>query len=251
LGVLKDKFIKIEKYKQWLLSEIIEVHPHNVHHRQTGFELFTKEGKNYIFNVYEATILRDIFQLLKNLNPTISANLNKQEAFKTSGIQNKWINREISNFEYLMALNTFAGRSLNNLSQYPIFPWILINYTSSMLDLEDPSNYRDLSLPIGALNTQRLNSFMERIKSLNQKNDYLKPFLYGSHYSNPPTILFYMIRIEPFSTLCTQLQNGKFDCPDRIFNSVPDCWDSCFWNHTDLKELIPEFFYFPEFLKNL
>ena len=248
---MKDKFLKSEKYKQWLITEIKDVHPHNVHHRQTGFELFTKEGKNYIFNVYETNILRDIFQLLKALNPNISAYLNKQEAFKSSNLQTKWVNGEISNFEYLMGLNTLAGRSLNNLSQYPIFPWVLINYHTPTIDLDDPLNYRDLSLPIGALNPNRLSSFVDRMKTLNQKNDYLKPFLYGSHYSNPPTILFYMIRIEPFSTLCTQLQNGKFDCPDRIFSSVPDCWDSCYVNHTDLKELIPEFFYFPEFLKNL
>ncbi len=30
---------------------------------------------------------------------------------------------ETSNFEYLMQLNTLAGRSYNDLSQYPVFPW--------------------------------------------------------------------------------------------------------------------------------
>lgn len=32
----------------------------------------------------------------------------------------KWVNREISNFDYLMQLNTIAGRTYNNLAQYPV-----------------------------------------------------------------------------------------------------------------------------------
>ena len=32
----------------------------------------------------------------------------------------KWVNREISNFEYLMQLNTIAGRTYNDMSQYPV-----------------------------------------------------------------------------------------------------------------------------------
>lgn len=51
----------------------------------------------------------------------------------------------MSNFEYLMQLNRIAGRSFNDLSQYPIFPWILSDYLSAELDLEDPKIYRDLS----------------------------------------------------------------------------------------------------------
>lgn len=32
----------------------------------------------------------------------------------------KWVNREISNFDYLMQLNTIAGRTYNDLAQYPV-----------------------------------------------------------------------------------------------------------------------------------
>ena len=34
----------------------------------------------------------------------------------------KWLDGDISNFEYLMILNTLAGRSYNDLTQYPVFP---------------------------------------------------------------------------------------------------------------------------------
>ena len=39
---------------------------------------------------------------------------------------------EISNFEYLMCLNTLAGRSYNDLMQYPVFPWIVADYESEV-----------------------------------------------------------------------------------------------------------------------
>ena len=39
----------------------------------------------------------------------------------------------------------WTGRTYNDLSQYPVFPWILTNYDSAELDLSLPSNYRDLS----------------------------------------------------------------------------------------------------------
>lgn len=38
-----------------------------------------------------------------------------------------------------------VGRSYNDLNQYPVFPWILTDYTSPTLDLSDPNVYRDLT----------------------------------------------------------------------------------------------------------
>ena len=34
---------------------------------------------------------------------------------------------------------------MNDISQYPVFPWILADYTSDSIDLKNPSVYRDLS----------------------------------------------------------------------------------------------------------
>lgn len=49
-------------------------------------------------------------------------------------------------------MNTLAGRTYNDLSQYPVFPWILADYTSAELDLNDEKTFRDLSKPIGVVN---------------------------------------------------------------------------------------------------
>ena len=63
----------------------------------------------------------------------------------------------MSNFEYLMELNTIAGRSFNDITQYFVFPWILADYDSKVLDLSKPSTFRDLSEPIGALDFEAKN----------------------------------------------------------------------------------------------
>ena len=46
-------------------------------------------------------------------------------------------------------------------------------------------------------------------------------------------------------------QGGHFDLPDRLFYSIKDAWlSSSEANMADIKELIPEFFYLPDFLLN-
>lgn len=69
---------------------------------------------------------------------------------------------EISNFQYLMHLNTLAGRSYNDLMQYPVFPWILADYDSEELDLSYPGTFRDFSKPMGAQTHDRLGQFKKR-----------------------------------------------------------------------------------------
>ncbi|XP_010501297.1 PREDICTED: protein SPIRRIG-like [Camelina sativa] len=77
-------------------------------------------------------------------------------------------------------------------------------------------------------------------------------FHYGSHYSSAGIVLFYLIRLPPFSAENQKLQGGQFDHADRLFNSIKDTWLSAAGkgNTSDVKELIPEFFYMPEFLEN-
>jgi hypothetical protein len=69
---------------------------------------------------------------------------------------NKWMNGELSNFQYFIKLNILSGRSFSEASLYPEFSWILRDDTSDRIDLRDPQIYRDLSLPMGVLTEQRL-----------------------------------------------------------------------------------------------
>jgi len=51
-----------------------------------------------------------------------------------------------------MYLNEASNRSFSDLSQYPVYPWVIADYNSEDLNLSDPKTYRDLSKPIGAIN---------------------------------------------------------------------------------------------------
>ena len=71
---------------------------------------------------------------------------------------------------------------------------------------------------MGALNPERLAYFKDRYEVMPkdwESEGLPPPFLYGTHYSTPGYVLFYLVRQAPEYMLC--LQNGKFDAPDRLF----------------------------------
>jgi hypothetical protein len=106
-----------------------------------------------------------------------------------------WAEGRITNFDYLLHLNMLAGRSYNDITQYPVFPWVLADYTSEDIpDLSNPESFRDLSKPVGALNEQRLSDFQERFESFVDPS--IPPFMYGSHYSTSAgVVLHYLVRL--------------------------------------------------------
>uniref|UniRef100_A0AAQ4Q9K7 Neutral sphingomyelinase (N-SMase) activation associated factor n=1 Tax=Gasterosteus aculeatus aculeatus TaxID=481459 RepID=A0AAQ4Q9K7_GASAC len=147
----------------------------------------------------------------------------------------QWQRGHLSNYQYLLHLNNLADRSCNNLSQYPVFPWVISDYASERLDLTNAATFRDLSKPVGALNRERLDQLLARYRGMPEPR-----FMYGSHYSSPGYVLFYLVRVAPEHMLC--LQNGRYDHADRMFNSIGDTWKNCLEGATDFKELIPEFY---------
>ncbi len=151
-----------------------------------------------------------------------------------------WQKHLVSNFHYLMFLNLLSGRTFNDLSQWPVMPWVLKDYTSSALDINDAAAFRDLSKPIGALNEDRLGMLKERFSLMPDDDPRNPPFLYGTHYSNPGYVMYWLVRAAPGHLL--RLQSGRFDAPDRMFHSMQESWSSVLTNPADVKELIPEFF---------
>uniref|UniRef100_A0A8B9RFD7 Neurobeachin-like protein 2 n=1 Tax=Astyanax mexicanus TaxID=7994 RepID=A0A8B9RFD7_ASTMX len=246
------------------LSQLREVHLRRYNLRRSALELFFIDQAHYFINFRKKVSLTRITTYISVRNKVYSRILglrppnlfyfgsrSPQELLKASNLTQKWVCREISNFEYLMQLNTIAGRTYNDLSQYPVFPWVLCDYTSSVLDLEDPAVFRDLSKPIGVVNPRHAQNVREKYESFEDPTGTVDKFHYGTHYSNAAGVMHYMIRMEPFTTLHIQLQSGKFDCADRQFHSVAAAWQARMESPADVKELIPEFFYFPEFLDNM
>eukprot|EP00884_Botryococcus_braunii_P015365 jgi/Botrbrau1/2511/Bobra.0079s0003.1 len=151
-----------------------------------------------------------------------------------------WQRGRISNLDYLLFCNLAAGRSFNDLTQWPVFPWLIADYDSKELDLNDPSTFRDLSKPVGALNPERLNHFLTRFQEMPREEGMEPPFMYGTHYSCPGYVMYWLVRAAPAHLL--RLQTGRFDAPDRLFFSIKESWTSVLTGTTDVKELIPDFF---------
>ena len=151
-----------------------------------------------------------------------------------------WQNRKVSNLQYLLFLNELAGRTTADITQYPVLPWVIADYVSNALDLQDPKSFRDLRKPIGALNETRIKSFRERYTEMPSGEGFDPPFIFGTHYSTPGYCLHYLVRSMPEHML--RLQTGRFDAPDRLFFDLASSWAGITSTNSDLKELIPEFF---------
>lgn len=87
--------------------------------------------------------------------------------------------------------------------------------------------------------------------SIYSASNQLAPYHYGSHYSNSGSVLHFLVRIPPFTRYFLRYQDNNFDLPDRTFHSILTTWRLASRDSTtDVKELIPEFFTFPDFLEN-
>ena len=96
----------------------------------------------------------DLPSSILEMNSSSKIPTNRWQQWKKS-ITTKWLSGQLSNFEYLIILNTLAGRSFNDLTQYPVFPWVIADYTSKTLDLTKTETFRDLSKPMGAQSEKR------------------------------------------------------------------------------------------------
>jgi hypothetical protein len=151
-----------------------------------------------------------------------------------------------------MSLNILSGRTNCDLNQYFIFPWILSDYRTAKTK-KDQCKYRDLEKSMGGLGSpERIQKFIEVKNNIEEhhKEEFVQSHFFGFHYSNLPIVLQFLIRTRPYAHGAKQLQGGKFDIPDRLFTSIADSFRNASCELSDVRELIPEFFYFPEFLIN-
>lgn len=235
------------------LEELREIYSRRYNLRKTAVEFFLLDRSSYFINFLTEKDKEEFYRKLtarKPKNLYYSGIQNPAKLLRVSKLTNKWVDREISNFEYLMQLNTISGRTYNDLAQYPVFPWILIDYTSDSIDLNDESIYRDLLKPVGALNERKAKEIKNRYDTFVDVSGLTQKSHYFTHYSNPGGVLHYMVRVEPFTSLHVRLQGGKFDCADRQFYSIAKAWRTV-ESGSDVKELIPEFFFFPECFTNM
>ncbi|CAK7235168.1 Beige protein-like 1 [Sporothrix eucalyptigena] len=269
-----------QESRSWRWYDVISVSKRRFLFRDVAIELFFRDGRSYLLTTINNEKRDDVYGRLMAKIPhaTGPANAlpNPEDAWRLEGLRvteegpqtlgskfgsifnsspwspsmRRWQKGEMSNFHYLMLVNTMAGRTFNDLTQYPVFPWVLADYTSEELDLTNPASFRDLSKPMGAQTTQRQADFAMRYNTLAEMDQ--PPFHYGTHYSSAMVVSSYLIRLPPFVQSFLLLQGGHFDHPDRLFYSIEGAWRSASHdNGADVRELIPEFFCLPEFLINI
>ena len=285
------------------------------YYKNSAIEIFTTTNKSFYLNFkYENDrefVIKELEKNIKDLskiyddlkdpkdsfdniigyeNSSVIHNSKKIKKIKLSKKIEMWKNWEINNFELLMWLNIFGNRSYHDISQYPVFPWILSSYedplkkekkvepkkekpkklnnsiNSEIVDDDDDEeedddileySYRDMNLPMGMMELndegkRRKELFMETYETLkNEPNGEIKPYIYGSNYSNPMYVCHFLTRLFPFTHISIELQGSKFDNADRLFLSVKDSFYNSLTQKTDIKELIPEFFYLPEMFLNI
>ena len=255
------------------------------YYKNSALEIFTTTNKTFYFNFkYEAhredvikeiinklndpsKIIddlkdpKDIFDNVIGYENTAVTDSKKGKKIKLSKKIELWKEWKITNYELLMWLNIYGNRSFNDLSQYPVFPWVLSNYQDPLkkdqFNDEQKYNLRDMSIPMGMMaidekSEQRKELFMLNYETLKENGEEgIKPYFFGSNYSNPYYVCYYLMRIFPFTHIAIELQGSKFDQPDRLFLSVENSFFNSTTQKTDVRELIPEFFYLPEIFLNI
>uniref|UniRef100_A0AAZ3R793 Neurobeachin n=1 Tax=Oncorhynchus tshawytscha TaxID=74940 RepID=A0AAZ3R793_ONCTS len=230
---------------KWMFSEIRAVFSRRYLLQNTGLEVFMANRTSVMFNFPDQATVKRVVYSLPRVGVGTSYGLPQARRISLATPRQLF---KSSPTEYLMFLNTIAGRSYNDLNQYPVFPWVLTNFESEELDLTLPGNFRDLSKPIGALHPKRAVFSAERYDTWEE--DGTPPHHYGSLYSTANTTLLWMLRIEPFTTFFLNANENQFDHPDRAFSGIARAWRNCQRDTADVKELIPEFYYLPEMFVN-
>lgn len=143
--------------KSWNLSEIIMIHYRSFLSKNSSAEVYFYKEKSILL-YFDDGDQRDSFckHLYKSRNKkefsikVISKaddwnlyDLNSQflvkhgrRSLKDLKITERWMNWEISNYEYLMYLNIYANRTFNDLSHYPVFPWLHLNQDKQDKDIK-------------------------------------------------------------------------------------------------------------------
>ena len=274
---------QINKYNSYYLkipyTSIEFVLKRKYYFKKSVLEIFTINKKSYSFQ-FEEKDMKDIFDnihyFMKADIEDISTEFTKYEdkiGFYNkkkilNGIQlpnklknmnlkylyEKWMKWEISTFKFLMILNFYANRSYNDINQYPVFPWILTDYSSDNFPSEIP--IRPMGVPMGMMeitkeSKERKESYRIGWESGENEEEKEEDYdRYKSHYSASLYITYYMVRVFPFSSMRIELQGKNFDDPNRLFNSLPDSFYCAMTQKSDIRELVPEIFALPEMFYN-
>lgn len=143
------------------LEDIRKIYKKRFNATNNALFIKVKDGKEYMLHFY----LKNADALLNLISGSVKI---KKDAFGNYLNAHKpiqWIDKKISNYEYLQWLNEISGRSYIDMTQYPVLPWALVS-NSSKLDYQDKESYRDLSKNMGLQgDNDRIRYFLEKYNS--------------------------------------------------------------------------------------
>ena len=198
-------------------------------------EIYLKNGKSYYFNFYSEEKKINFITLFADKAYDIKIISDLKSEFKNKNFTKDWLNNKITTLAYLLFINKYSCRSYNDVNQYPVFPWLMIYGEKE----------RDLKYTIAAQDEDTRMALKEKYPFSSEHF----PYHYTTHYSNASFLIYYLIRINPFTDNQITLQVNKFDVPDRQFNSLDEI-QKILYTTKQPREIIPEFFMSTEFFYN-
>jgi hypothetical protein len=159
-------------------SFLIETIKFTVRHRPHGVEMIREIGASILVFCADAT---DCDSLLHELGPRPELDLHK--------VQHFWVEGKMSNYEYLLWLNQLRNSTFNVLEHYPLVPWILTDYSSESIDLNDDSIFRDLTSALSPtafdLTRSDIICYLQRLEPFSRMGDFELKFSLDD-FTSPP-----------------------------------------------------------------
>ena len=255
------------------------------YYRKTAIEIFT-ETKSYFFNFFSTeefnkfkSRIQLYFQkeekMMNDKEPIyylpISISSNKKIGYlKTSKkvqkadfmnfISNNCENNDMCAFDIIILMNLIANRSYTDLNQYPVFP-VMFFYNNNNKIQAIERNFKShigyqIHIPqakkrfeIAQLNYNNNKKIDEEDEEEEEENHDL--YYFNTHFSNIVYATNFMVRLFPYSFCALEMQGKYFDEPSRLFYSIEKTLINISTQISDLRELIPEFFYLPEMYMNI
>ena len=252
----KNQFTRNEKIVIIKLDEIDEIVEKRSFLMWQSIEIYLKSGKSYFLNLLSEENKNILLKTLEK-DKDFKNLIHKKDFFaKNKPLNKSWKNKFISTYENLLLLNKYASRSFNDISQYPVFPWLLLKNYEKIGEINEineeqeetelyKSSLRIFKYPICLQNQKKREGLLEKYRQDDEFQHHL-----GIHYSTSSYIDYYLMRQQPFSNLMIKLQNYQQENPNRMFLCL------AITNYTlqetkDSREIIPELFSHFEYLINL
>ena len=245
---LFEKFMKIRIHNRRTFEISNDTITHVLLRKNHGIQIFSDTGFTFHLeftenekNISSDDIISKILTKFNSYNLSPSSNLSvnpivqnsndNKTLFKSLPYQNLWINGQISNYQYIIFLNILAGRSFNDLDNYPFMPYVLNDFSNLSMTNNDMENTESI------LYYDKV-KFVNALHKFNYR-DFTKDSNNTLNLITKEEVLTYLNPIEPFKSIYRKIKDNS----DTEFFSVDDLLHFAQINKI---ELIPEFYSMPE-----